>query len=271
MNKIVHRFAVTIIFSLALTSTAFTQSSSPPITTPVDTPQTPASTPGSLPGVPQLGVAQPGVVTQPVATMASVTVGPNTEARFALSGDLEGSRAEVKVSSGESGMAKIKLDVHDIKRADIYGTNIVLWKVNADNSITKVDQAFNSGNINETSIKGEQTAANVVGFFLTSEETNTPMPTNAPLAVINYSTKAVLGVATDITIETNPAGGSVEVIEEPDYKRYLRNNVDKSQWSWRSVSTPARLLGLYHYRVTWSNGTEKEGDTYVVTSKITLP
>jgi hypothetical protein len=73
----------------------------------------------------------------------------------------------------------------------------------------------------------------------------------------------------EVTIETAPTGGRVELIAKSDYDAL--DAKDKSTWPWRSVSGKARLSGEYHFRVTWKDSDPVEGDKTVDTAQVIFP
>jgi hypothetical protein len=73
----------------------------------------------------------------------------------------------------------------------------------------------------------------------------------------------------EVTVTTTPSGGVIEVIPKSDFESLP--TTDETKWPWRSISGKARLSGVYHYRVSWPDGTVKEGEKRVESINVIFP
>ena len=98
-----------------------------------------------------------------------------TEIRIKFAGDLQGLKGKAYVDNSKKGLTKIKMRFDDMKMAPKQ-KRYVLWAVSADKEYTKIGQVINTGERQESEIRGE-TALTDFGLFVTVEEKDVLQPT----------------------------------------------------------------------------------------------
>jgi hypothetical protein len=107
-----------------------------------------------------------------------------TEIRVNFSGELQGLKGKAYLDNSKQGLTKIKMRFDDMKMAP-KEKRYVLWAVSPDKQYTKIGQVINTGNRQESEIRGE-TALTDFGLFVTVEEADVLQPSGsiyAPFSV----------------------------------------------------------------------------------------
>jgi hypothetical protein len=103
-----------------------------------------------------------------------------TEIRINFSGELQGLKGKAYVDNSKRGVTKLKMRFDDMKMAP-KGKRFVLWAVSPTKEYTKIGQIINTGERQESEIRGETALADF-GLFVTLEETDVMQPTGTVYA-----------------------------------------------------------------------------------------
>lgn len=112
----------------------------------------------------------------PMLGLATFKKGKDTHMRINFTGEMAGSHANAFILPRQDGPTQIKVRFHDMKKMSSPDARLVLWAVGADNKIVKIGQIVNTGQRNETEIKGETALADF-GLFVTAETKEDQAPT----------------------------------------------------------------------------------------------
>jgi hypothetical protein len=126
-------------------------------------------------------------VTTPVGTVYDVPLlgvstfeKGETEIRVNFGGELQGLKGKAYVDTSKQGVTKIKMRFDDMKLAPKQ-KRYVLWAVSPTKEYTKIGQIINTGERQESEIRGE-TALNDFGLFVTVEDKDVLQPTGTVYA-----------------------------------------------------------------------------------------
>lgn len=104
-----------------------------------------------------------------------------TEIRIKFDGDLKGLKGKAYIEPKKDGTAQIKMRFDDMKMAP-KDKRFILWASSADGKYTKLGQVINTGERQESEIRGE-TAMPDFGLFVTMEDTDVNNPTSKSYTV----------------------------------------------------------------------------------------
>lgn len=103
-----------------------------------------------------------------------------TEIRVNFGGELQGMKGKAYVDNSKQGVTKIKMRFDDMKQAPKQ-RRFVLWAVSPTGEYTKIGQIINTGERQESEIRGETALADF-GLFVTMEEKDVLQPTGTVYA-----------------------------------------------------------------------------------------
>ncbi len=103
-----------------------------------------------------------------------------SEIRVNFAGELQGLKGKAYIDNSKQGVTKIKMRFDDMKLAPKQ-RRFVLWAVSPAKEYTKIGQIINTGERQESEIRGE-TALSDFGLFVTLEEKDVLQPTGTVYA-----------------------------------------------------------------------------------------